>query len=151
MALLPPIVKIQADKDKRFIICSTRDIKEDEMVLFREYGIIKRYDEKLYANLNLQEIVPWQYMIFDMRESSHRYTYLKQIATNKDIYHIIEYSFNFEKDQLTEEAENRMSSFPKAQPNKECFDLLLLQQRIDKPRWWKSLLFCALNLYEKVK
>lgn len=152
---LPVVIKQpdevkQAVLPKRTVLCLTRNISEDDLSLLKEYGKVLVYDHDLHNNLQPDQI-DWEYLLVDLREKDDRYFYMKCIVPQKNNYQVIVFSYGFEKDEIVPGADNHISSFPKKQARKQDFDILLLQQRIKKPRWYVSLFKCFLNAYQKVK
>jgi hypothetical protein len=147
---LPAPVEEEKQYNKRIVLCITRDIGKEDMVVLKDYGKVLDYDHDLHNNLDCHSF-DWAYLIIDLRESEDRYYYMKHILPNKDRYSITIYHYPFEQEEDLTEAENYFTSFPKKQATKPVFDDLLLMKRVKKPRAVVSLFKCCLNLYSKVK
>ena len=135
---------------KKFVIAITKDLSEDEKKLFAEYGKVVFYNDRIHNNMSIDSYA-WDYLFFDLRVSEDRYALMRMVLPFRARYHIVVYSYKFEHDEIVPEADNHLSSFPKLQARKEDFECLLLQKRLEKPRWYVSLFSCLLNTYYKAK
>ena len=135
---------------KKFVIVITKDIPEEDMKTLNSYGKVLEYDNRIHANLPIDSY-RWDYLIFDVRESGDRYELMRSVLPFKEKYKIVVYSYFFEKDDVIDEADNHLSSFPKIQAKREDYEALLLQKRLSKPRWWVSLFQCVLGVYNGIK
>lgn len=135
---------------KKIVICTTRDISDEDKALFNQYGKLVEYNDRIHANMPIDSY-PWSYLVFDLRESEDRYALMRMVLPYKENYRVIVYSYKFESDEIIPEADNIIHSFPKVQAKKIDFENLLLQKRISKPRWWVSLFSCILTTYYRAK
>jgi hypothetical protein len=135
---------------KKIVICITKDLTADDEKLFTNYGKLVYYDDRLHSNLPI-DTYPWDYLVFDVRESGDRYALMNSVLNKRDKYTVIVYSYAFEKDEIVPDADNHISSLPKAMARREDWEALLLQKRISKPRWYVSLFSCLLGIYNGVK
>lgn len=148
-----PEFKAQLDLQvplKKIIICTTRDIAKEDLAIFEGYGRVIEYDHDIHNNLPASAF-PYDYLVIDLRESGDRYFLLKSILPFKEKHTIIVYKYAFERDEIVPEANNHLSSFPKKQALKEDFDLILSRPRIEKPKWYMSLLSCIISTYQGTK
>jgi hypothetical protein len=120
---------------KKFILCITRDLNEEDKALFRDYRFLE-YDDNVHKNIPVDQL---------------RFDYMKEIQPRHEKYHIIVYCHGFEQDDLEIHHDNAISSFPARQARREDWEMLLLMKRIAKPRWWVSLLSCVFTWYNKGK
>ena len=148
----PDIAEFEAKLDlnmKKIVIVITKDIPEEDMKVLNGYGKVLEYDNRIHANLPI-DTYKWDYLIFDMRESGDRYELMRSVLPYKDKYKVIVYSYFFENDVI-DEADNHLSSFPKIQAKREDYEALLLHKRLSKPRWYVSLFSCLLGIYAGIK
>ena len=146
----PPVLNAKLDLNlKKFVICTTRELKEKDRLLLKSYGNVLDYDHDIHNNLS-PDTFPFDYLIINLNESGDRYFYMKQIQPFKERYNVVLYKYAFEDDDILN-ADNIISSFPKRQARKEDFEMILLQERIAKPSFWLSLGSCILQTYHQVK
>jgi len=128
--VVPSVPKID-----KFIIIITKDIKEDEVKLLKEYGKLILFDDKVYHNLPLSSI-DFDYLIMDLRKREDR-NYLQQIDYQKiEHIHLISICHSFEKfDEYHQEigVHNILTKLPDRQAFKADFNRLLLLRKISKP------------------
>lgn len=147
----PKIYEMKLDLGiKKIVLCITHDMSESDKAIFQQYGKLVEYNDRIHANLDIRAY-PWEYLVFDLRESEDRYALMRMVLPYKELYRVVVYSYKFEADEIVPDADNHINSFPKAQARKIDFENLLLQKRIVKPRWWVSLFSCVLNAYHKSK
>jgi hypothetical protein len=132
---------------KKFILCITRDLKEEDKALFRDYRLVE-YDDEIHRNIPVNQI-RFDFLVIDLRQKGDRYCFMKEIQPHADQFHIIAYCHGFEVNDLEIPHENAFSSFPVRQARREDFEMLLLMKRIAKPRWWMSLLSCIFSMYQR--
>lgn len=136
---------------KKFVLCITRDIPDDDLVMLKDYGKVLDYNHTIHNNLDPATFT-WDFLVIDLRESGDRYFLMKQILPFRAKYHVIEYVALYEDAEFIKDPDNRISSFPKKQARLEDFELLLLQDRVKKPLpWYVSLFSCVLKAYHQVK
>lgn len=144
------ILSAKLDLDlKKFVICTTRELKDKDRQLLESYGNVLDYDHNIHNNLS-PDTFPFDYLLINLNESGDRYFYMKQIQPFKERYHVILYKYAFEDAKILN-SDNIISSFPKRQARKEDFEMILLQERISKPSFWLSLGACILQTYHQVK
>jgi len=134
---------------RKFVLCLTRDLKEEDLALFKDYRLVE-YEDAIHRNIPISSFA-WDIIVFDLREKPDRYAYLKEVAPRKEQFNVIVYCHAFEKDDVDIQADNILTSFPERQARREDWELLLMTQRIRKPKWWLSMLSCVLNFYQKAK
>jgi len=135
---------------KKFVIAITKDLTKEDKDLFSQYGKLVYYNDRIHNNMPIDSYA-WDYLFFDMRNSEDRYAIMRMVLPFREKYNLVVYSYKFELDEIIPEADNHLSSFPKIQARKEDFECLLLQKRLQKPRWYVSLFSCILDAYHKVK
>lgn len=135
---------------KKFVIVITRDIADEDLKILSEYGKTVSYNDRIHCNIPIDSY-RWDYLIFDMRESDDRYALMRSVLPFRDKYHIVVYSYSFEKGEIIPEADNHISTFPRIQAKREDYESLLLQKRLAKPRWYISLFSCLLGVYNGIK
>lgn len=143
------LAKLEDVLIKKFILCITKDLSDEDRVLFRDYKMVE-YDDLIHRNVPVDQI-KFDFLVIDLREKGDRYCFMKEVQPRRDLYHIIVYCHGFEMDDLDIPYDNALSSFPVRQAKREDFEMLLLMKRISKPRWWVSLLSCVLSFYHKGK
>jgi len=134
---------------RKFVLCITRDLKEEDLALFKDYRMVE-YDDQTHRNIPIDTFA-WDFLVLDLREKGDRYCLLKEVYPKKHKYNVIVYCHSFEEDDVDVEADNVLTSFPMRQARKEDFELLLMTHRVKKPRWYVSLFGCMLNFYNKTK
>jgi hypothetical protein len=134
---------------KKFVLCITRDLNDEDKALFRDYRFLE-YDDNVHKNIPVDQL-RFDFLVIDLREKGDRYAYMKEIQPRHEKYHIIVYCHGFEQDDLEIQHDNAISSFPARQARREDWEMLLLMKRIAKPRWWVSLLSCVFTWYNKGK
>jgi len=134
---------------KKFVLCITKDLKKEDKALFKDYRFVE-YEDDIHKNIPI-ETYAWDFLVLDLREKSHRYTYMKEVAPNKYKYNIIAYGHAFELDDIDIEYDNALAKFPERQAKKIDFEMLLMLKRIKAPKWYISLFSCILNFYHKTK
>ena len=132
---------------KRFVLCITRDLSVGDRELFRDYKLLE-YDDRLHRNIPIGQL-RFDFLVLDIREKGDRYAFLKEIQPHREQYNIIVYCHGFEIDDIEILHDNIISSFPEAQARREDFEMILLMERIKKPKWWLSLLGCIVRLYQR--
>lgn len=142
--------QLAVDQAKKIVLCISRDISDEDRAIFSGYGRLLDYEHDIHNNISPDTFL-WDYLTIDLRESGDRYFLMKQILPFKEKYSIVVYSYAFERDEIVPNADNHISSFPKKQARKEDFELILLQQRIKKVRWYTALFSCILATYHQVK
>lgn len=135
---------------KKIVICTSRDISEEDREVFKGYGRLIDYDNQTYNNLSPDHFL-WDYLVIDCRQGGDRYFLMKQILPFREKYHIVSYCYAIEKGELVKGSDNQISSFPKRQARREDFEMLLLQDRVKAPSFWYSLFSCVLQTYHQVK
>jgi hypothetical protein len=146
----PPVLNAKLELNlKKFVICTTRDLKDKDRKLLESYGNVLDYSHDIHNNLS-PETFPFDYLLINLNESGDRYFYMKQIKPFRDRYNVVLYKYQFEDDDILD-ADNIISSFPKRQARKLDFEMILLQERISKPSFWLSLGSCILQTYHQVK
>lgn len=132
---------VAQDNDDKFLLVCSRDLEAEEMELLTSYGKVLRYDE-CHLNIPLSQLVnDVSYVIFDVRQKSHRLAMSKE-AENEH-FHSIALIHKWEQfDDFVDDAncENCLSSLPVKQAFKRDFDRLLLEKKIRKPSCIKSVL-----------
>jgi hypothetical protein len=158
---LPAVIPIQAQAlqaliqepnqvvAKQFILCISKDLSPKDLDLFKNI-IIERYDDSVHKNVPISSY-PFDILILDMRNKGDRYTYMKDVQTHRDMYHVIVYCHEFEKEEEYVDADNVLSKLPEKQANKQDFLNLLLLKRVKKPRWYVSLFKCCFQAYKGLK
>jgi hypothetical protein len=134
---------------RKFVLCITKDLKEEDLALFKEYRVVE-YDDQTHRNIPIDTFA-WDFLVLDLREKGDRYCLLKEVYPKKHKYNVIVYCHGFESEDVDVESDNVLTSFPMRQARKEDFELLLLTHRVKKPRWYMSLMGCILNFYNKTK
>ena len=134
---------------KKFILCITRDLTEEDKRLFNDYKLLE-YNDNVHKNIPVTAL-RFDFLVVDLREKGDRYCFMKEILPHRDLYHILVYCHSFETEDLEFSYDNAISSFPQRQATRQDFEMLLLMHRIKKPKWWVSLLGCILNFYNKSK
>jgi hypothetical protein len=134
---------------RKFVLCITRDLSEQDLALFKDYRLVE-YEDSIHRNISILSF-QWDVLVFDLREKSDRYAYLKEVAPRKEQFNVIVYCHGFEKDDVDIAADNVLTSFPERQARREDWEMLVMSQRIKKPRWWVSLFSCILTYYHKAK
>jgi len=146
----PPVLNAKLELNlKKFVICTTRDLKDKDRKLLESYGNVLDYSHDIHNNLS-PATFPFDYLLINLNESGDRYFYMKQIKPFRDRYNVVLYKYQFEDDDILD-ADNIISSFPKRQARKLDFEMILLQERISKPSFWLSLGSCILQTYHQVK
>lgn len=146
----PPVLNAKLELNlKKFVICTTRDLKDKDRKLLESYGNVLDYSHDIHNNLS-PETFPFDYLLINLNESGDRYFYMKQIKPFRERYNVVLYKYQFEDDDILD-ADNIISSFPKRQARKLDFEMILLQERISKPSFWLSLGSCILQTYHQVK
>ena len=75
------------DNDDKFLLVCSRDLEAEEMELLSTYGKVLRYDE-CHLNIPLSQLVDGvSYVIFDVRQKSHRLAMSKE-AENEHFHSI---------------------------------------------------------------
>lgn len=134
---------------KKFILCITKDLSANDKALLRDYRVVE-YDDMVHRNIPISQII-FDFLVIDLREKSDRYCFMKEVQPRRDLYSIVVYCHGFEIDEVEIPHDNALSSFPERQARREDFEMLLLMERVKKPKWWLSLLSCVLNWYHKAK
>jgi len=149
-AMSAPVYEAKLDLPlRKFVLCITRDVKEEDLVLFKDYRMVE-YDDQTHRNIPIDTFA-WDFLVLDLREKGDRYCLLKEVYPKKHKYNVIVYCHGFEEEDVDVEADNVLTSFPMRQARKEDFELLLMTHRVKKPRWYVSLFGCILNFYNKTK
>ena len=130
--------KSQRDLSKRFVICISKDLSEDEIALLQYYGRTISYDHDTVNNIDL-ETVDFSYFLLDLRQQDDRVYLQKMILPNRDKFHLILYKYSFQDDNGISFSVER-SELPKKQVNSQLFNQLLLQKEIESPNCILSLL-----------
>jgi hypothetical protein len=148
---LPPILleEVKQEFKKKFILCITRDFSKEDKSLFKNHDLLE-YEDDIHKNIPIDSY-KWDVLVLDLRKKTDRYCYMKNVKPKKEQYNVICFCFKFEEDDIDIECDNVLSSFPVKQARIEDFELLLLQKRIIKPRWWKSLFSSCLGFYHQIK
>lgn len=141
------LAKLEDVLIKKFILCITKDLKDEDRALFRDYKMVE-YDDLIHRNVPVDQI-KFDFLVIDLREKGDRYCFMKEVQPRRDLYHIIVYCHGFEADDIDIPHDNTLSSFPVRQAKREDFEMLLLMKRISKPRWWVSLLGCVFSMYQR--
>lgn len=153
---LPPVIPIQGQVPldpplvKQFILCISKDLTPDDLDLFKNINV-EIYDDQIHRNVPISSY-PFDVLILDMREKGDRYTYMKEVQANRQLYNVVVYCHGFEKEEgHIEDPDNILSKLPEKQANKQDFLSLLLTKRVKKPRWYVSLFKCCFQAYQKAK
>jgi hypothetical protein len=135
---------------KKFIICVTKDLEQEDIDLLKEYGRVIVFDAKVYLNVNVNLLV-FDYLIMDLRNREDRH-YFQQIDLSVlETFNVISICHSFEKfDEYHEEvgSNNILTKLPDKQAFKVDFDKLLLQKKITKPRVVLSCIKSLLRLVQ---
>jgi hypothetical protein len=137
---------------KQYIICITKDLSAEDLALFKEFKVVL-YNDAIHKNIPIASY-PFDILVMDLRLSEDRYTYMKEVEPNRDMYNVIIYCYAFEEDEADEMipgVDNVLHKFPAQQAVPQTFLRMLLVKRIKKPRCWISLFKCLVNGYHKVK
>lgn len=152
---LPPVIEFKREEkheevknDVKFIICISRTLTDEEKKLLSEYGVVTEYNNDLYNNIQLEDII-FDYLIVDLRKKVDRYYFMKYVLIKKDLYKVILYQYAFEDPNI--DCDNVITSFPQRQATRMVFNQLLLLKRLKEPKAWLSFLKCCLNVYKDVK
>ena len=116
---------------KRNVICTTRDIKDQDLEVLRFHGKVLDYRHSIHTNVNVMEI-DFDYMILDLNQSDDRMYLQKQILPKLDKINLILYKYSFQSDGNLSYTVER-SDFPPVQINQSEFNKLLLQKPIQAP------------------
>jgi len=138
VAGLPPAPLSNERLDKRFVICLSKDLSEDEIALLQYYGRTISYDHDTVNNIDL-ETVDFSYFLLDLRQQDDRVYLQKMILPNAHKFHLILYKYSFQDDNGISFSVER-SELPKKQVNAQIFNQLLLQKEIESPNCILSLL-----------
>jgi len=149
----PPVIQLEEikfDPAKKFILCITKDLKEKDKALFKDYKFVE-YDDDIHRNVPIHSY-EWDFLVLDLREKQDRYVYMKEVTPAREKYIVLVYCHSFEADEPVDvDANNVITSFPARQARKEDFQTLLMMKRIKKPKWWVSLFSCILSYAHKIK
>lgn len=157
---LPPILKRQDAmevkfveakeeevKDKRFIIVCSRDLKEEDLDIFRSHGKVQVWREAL-VNMDFSAL-EFDFLIIDLRSKNARLTLSRQDLKQ---YNVVAYVFAIQKDTddfIDELGAVAISSIPKSGVNMRDFCAQLLNSKITSPSLVKSFLRLVLSCVSK--
>ena len=149
-ALAPTLSNVKIDK--QIVFCITHDIPDDAMENLKRYGKVLEYNHDVHNNIPL-ESMDFDYLVLDQREKGDRYAYLKYVKPAEHKYSVILYCYAFEVEDLesVEHYDVSMCQFPERQAHKHDYDLLMLSERLTKPRWYLSLFKCLYSAYSTAK
>lgn len=139
--LVPPAPKNEVDKSLSavrertpsfpIVVILTRDIKPEELDLFKSYGKVIQY-EPCYNNIDLLQL-DFQYLFLDLRKPDDRVYYQKHVAPLKDDVKEVLYHHPFEEyDDF--DVDIKRTKFPQKQATVDMFHQLLFQAQLPKPR-----------------
>lgn len=134
---------------KKFILVISKDLKPADLDLLKDYRCVE-YNDNVHRNIPITAFA-FDFLILDLREKGDRYCYMKEVAPNRQRYHVIGYCHGFEEADFDVECDNIISKFPERQARREDFEMLLLIHRIKAPKWYVSLFSCILNFYNRTK
>ena len=119
------------------VVILTRDIKPEELDLFKSYGKVIQY-EPCYNNIDLLQL-DFQYLFLDLRKPDDRVYYQKHVAPLKDDVKEVLYHHPFEEyDDF--DVDVKRTKFPQKQATVDMFHQLLFQAQLPKPRACLSFL-----------
>lgn len=152
---LPPVIEFKREEkheevknDVKFIICISRDLSDEDRKLLSNYGVVTEYQNDLYNNIPLENIL-FDYLIVDLRRKVDRYYFMKYVLIKKDLYKVILYQYSFEDPSI--DCDNVITSLPQRQATRMIFNQLLLLKRLKEPKAWLSFLKCCLGVYKDLK
>lgn len=148
-----PLIVPAGDKPnpaKQFILVISKDMKDSELALLKEYGRVLVFSYDVYHNVPIQNL-DFDYFILDIRCNEDRH-YFQQIDTNivGDV-NIISYCYSIEKTEDYHQelgVDNIITKLPPKQAFKIDFDRLLLQKKISRPFVFFS---CIKSFFRVVK
>ena len=134
--LVPPAPK-NLPKTFPIVVILTRDIKPEELDLFKSYGKVIQY-EPCYNNIDLLQL-DFQYLFLDLRKPDDRVYYQKHVAPLKDDVKEVLYHHPFEEyDDF--DVDVKRTKLPQKQATVDMFHQLLFQAQLPKPRACLSFL-----------
>lgn len=152
---LPPVIEFKREEkheevknDVKFIICISRDLSDEDRKLLSNYGVVTEYQNDLYNNIPLENIL-FDYLVVDLRRKVDRYYFMKYVLIKKDLYKVVLYQYSFEDPSI--DCDNVITSLPQRQATRMIFNQLLLLKRLKEPRAWLSFLKCCLGVYKDLK
>lgn len=152
---LPPVIEFKREEkheevknDVKFIICISRDLSDEDRKLLSNYGVVTEYQNDLYNNIPLENII-FDYLIVDLRRKVDRYYFMKYVLIKKDLYKVVLYQYSFEDPSI--DCDNVITSLPQRQATRMIFNQLLLLKRLKEPKAWLSFLKCCLGVYKDLK
>jgi hypothetical protein len=142
----------KAKKEKRFVICISRDISEADCNMLKEYGKVIIFNNVLYNNLDPLSY-NWDYLVLDHRQKADRYYHLKHIKPIESQLNVVLFCHGIEIQDLKNDNhyDNVISKFPERQARSDDFNQLLLIERLPAPKWWWSLAKCLFKNYANVQ
>ena len=131
--IVPAGNKINPSEQMIFVI--SKDMKEEELALLREYGRVIMFEYRVYVHVPI-DTLEFDYFILDIRRREDRH-YFQQIdpLTLRNM-NLISFCHSFEKEDeihLEMKVDNIITKLPDKQAFKIDFDRLLLQKKLSKP------------------
>lgn len=132
-------------KEKPFILASSRDVSLEELDLLKSYGSCLIWHES-FRNIPLSSH-KFDYSLFDLRQKTHRDALMKEDLAKYNVVCIVSLFDSFDDFPQDIDAVNCIRTFPARQAFKQDFDRLLVSSKIRKPSLVKSVLrfLCALS------
>lgn len=115
-------------KDK-IVICLTRDLKKDDLLVLQSYGKVILY-ENCYNNIELDQL-DFLYLLIDIRQAPDRLYYQKHVAQLNVKKVLFRHSF---EDDLVMNVNVERTKLPAKQATHDMYVQLLFQQQLAKPR-----------------
>ena len=130
---LAPVAVASVQAPKRFIIVCSRDVKQEEIDIFHEFGSTVIWKES-FVNLPFSQLTDFDFLLIDARLKSARLTLGREDLTQ---YHVISYVSWIQKgiEEISGQvgATNEITSIPHLATNPDDFKRMLLNEKLKAP------------------
>lgn len=140
----PALENIDPNLDKKFVICITKNLSEDELDLLHYFGKTISYQHDIINNVDLFTI-DFEFFIIDLREHTDRMYLQRMILPNVNRIHFILYRYGFQTD-MGISYENELTALPPKQVNAKIWKQLLLTKPIQAPNACLSFLGACVHV-----
>jgi hypothetical protein len=135
--------------ENRFVICLSHNLSDDDRELLSSYGKVLFYDHDIHNNLDPM-MLEFDYLIIDTRNKYDRYFFIEQIKHAEYPFNTILHCYDFEIEDLADESnyDNVIVQFPIKRAMRRDFNILMLSDRLPKPRWYVSMFKCLYKTFK---
>lgn len=130
--------------DKRFIVVLSRDLSEEDKIIFRQHGKVVEW-KPAYLNVGFDSL-EFDYLLIDVRSKEARLTLNRQDLVK---YNLVSYCFWVQKNTdefLLQLKPVQITSIPQHAINRKDFEMMLVNPKIHAPSIAKSFLVKVANL-----